>query len=154
MAKACDRVEWAFLRALMLKLGFAAQWVNRVMHCVSLVSFSVLINGVPSWNFTPSRGLQQGDSLSPYPFILCAEALSGLLSKAVDGGRLHGIRVAPTAPPISHLLFVNDSIIFTRANIDEVNTICEVLHTYEATLDQMVNLGKTTVSFSKGVKDD
>ncbi|XP_021737156.1 uncharacterized protein LOC110703671 [Chenopodium quinoa] len=154
MAKAYDRVEWSFLRAVMIKFGFAEQWVDRVIHCISTVSFSVLINGAPSGEFTPSRGLRQGDPLSPYLFILCAEALSGLLNRAVALGHLHGIRVAPLAPTISHLFFADDSIIFAKANLNEVDTIREVLHTYEIASGQMVNFGKTTVTFSKGVPVD
>lgn len=153
MAKTYDRVEWSFLRAVMVKMGFVELWINRVMHCVSSVSFSVLINGIPSGEIIPERGLRQRDPLSPYLFILCAEVLSGLLSKAVAHGSLHGIKVASSAPTISHLLFTDDSIIFLKANAEEVLTIKNILKVYELTSGQMVNFDKTTVSFSKGVHE-
>ncbi|XP_021761357.1 uncharacterized protein LOC110726197 [Chenopodium quinoa] len=140
MAKEYDRVEWDFLKAVMQKLGFAEFWIDRVMHCVSSVSFLVLMNGAPSGEFTPTRGLWQGDPLSPY--------------LEVARGALKGIKVASSAPPISHLLFADDSIIFSGANAEEVATIIQVLHTYESASGQLVNFDKTTVSFSKGVSED
>ena len=79
MAKAYDRVEWENLRRIMLKLGFHGDFVHRIMRCVSSVSFSIKINGNLSQPFRPSRGIRQGDPISPYLFLLCSEGLSCLL---------------------------------------------------------------------------
>ena len=66
MEKAYDRVHWGFLRRVLFKMGFHELWIKRVMKCVTSVKYSVLINGKPSAWFCPSRGLRQGDPLSPY----------------------------------------------------------------------------------------
>jgi len=79
MSKAYNRVEWGFLEAIMRRLRFVELWIELIMKCVSLVSYSMLVNGIPQDSFRPTRGIRQGDPLSPYLFLLCAEGLRSLL---------------------------------------------------------------------------
>ena len=94
MSKAYDRVEWGFLRKMLLTMGFDGRWVNLIMNCVTTVKYSFVINGQVRGNVSPSRGLRQGDPLSPYLFILVADAFSKMLLNAVREKRIHGAKAS------------------------------------------------------------
>ncbi|KAK3206654.1 hypothetical protein Dsin_020700 [Dipteronia sinensis] len=81
MSKAFDRVEWNFVGKMMLSLGFPASWVDLIYHYISSVSYSFMLNGEVHGNISPSGGLRQGDPMSPYIFIICAEGLSCMLKR-------------------------------------------------------------------------
>ncbi|CAL1353160.1 unnamed protein product [Linum trigynum] len=151
MAKAYDRVEWHFLRRVMEKLGFERHWINMIMECVSTVTYSVLVNGHQTRSITPSRGLRQGDPISPYLFLLCAEGLSSMIEKAEREGSWHGIKVSQRGPSVSHLLFADDCIFFARACHQESAKIKQILADYERESGQMINLGKSELTFSNNV---
>lgn len=105
MHKAYDRVEWSYLKSIMLKMGFDQRWVTFIMECVSSVDYKVRFNDVETDTIKPTRGLRQGDPLSPYLFLLVAEGLSSMLKGAEDRGEIEGVKVCRGAPVVSHLLF-------------------------------------------------
>ena len=152
VSKAYDRVEWGFLKGMMIKLGFPKVWVDRVMKCVSTPSFSIRINGKAYGNIMPSRGIRQGDPLSPYLFLICAKGFTSLLAKAELDGRLHGVAVYRNAPCITNLLFADDSLIFCQANNDEVQAVSNTLQLYADASSQCINLEKSSAYFNSNVK--
>ena len=142
MSKAYDRVKWKYLEGVMKRMGFQEKWIQLSMMCVKTVSYSVLINGEPKGRIIPTRGLRQGDPISPYLFLLCMERLSALLQKEVRMGRIMGVPVCKGAPKISHLFFTDDSIIFCRATLEEANRVSQVLKDYERESGQKLNKEK------------
>ena len=150
MMKAYDRVEWDYLKAIMLKLGFSDRWVASIMKVVTSVTFSVLFNGERTEVFKPSRGIRQGDPISPYLFLLAAEGLSCLLRSRGNSENLSGILVAPTAPPVNHLLFADDSLLFAKASTEGATSIKEVVEIYCQASGQRINFAKSSIHFSKG----
>ncbi|KAL8124336.1 hypothetical protein AgCh_012113 [Apium graveolens] len=101
----------------------------------------------------PTRGIRQGDPLSPYLFIICAEGLSSLISKYEAKQWIHGIKVCRKAPAISHMLFVDDSYFYCKANTTEASKVIELLNVYEKASGQKINRGKSSVFFSSNVLD-
>lgn len=121
------------------------------MTCISSVSFSIMINGHSKGNFSPSRGLRQGDPLSPYLFLLCSEGFTSLINSAENSNLLSGIIISKKAHPISHLLFADDSILFFNATTNNCHIILNILRDYELASGQSINLNKSAVLLSPNI---
>ncbi|CAB4316864.1 unnamed protein product [Prunus armeniaca] len=148
MAKAYGRVEWQFLEQMLRTMGFPIRFIQLIMGCVTTVSYSLLIQGRPFGRIIPSRGLRQGDPISPYLFLIVAEAFSALLQQAERDSRLHGVSIAPSAPSINHLFFADDSLLFCNAGTTEALELKRIFGVYELASGQKVNLGKSALCFS------
>lgn len=127
MSKAYNRVEWVYLENIMKKMGFDTKWVNLIMECISSVTYSVLINGEPTQTIHPSRGLRQGDPLSPYLFLLCFEGLHFLLQRAVKSRQIRGVSICKRGLRLTHLFFADDSLVFCKASLSECQRTSELL---------------------------
>lgn len=128
MSKAYDRVEWGFLESLMHCMGFNEVWIQRVMQCLSSVTYSVLVNGSLTTPFKPTRGLRLGDSLSPYLFLLVSEGLSRMFERAVERAEIQGYKMLKQCPTLTHMLFADDTLLFGKASIAEARKIIEVIN--------------------------
>ena len=117
--KAFDNVNWDCLLSIMSKMGFGQKWINWIRWCISIANFLILINGTPSDFFRSTRSLRQGNPLSPYLFLLVMEILSQLLFRAKSGGYIKGFKVGNSngvGRDLLHLLFVDDTLLFCKAN--------------------------------------
>ena len=121
------------------------------MACVSSVHFQILHDGKEIDPIIPQRGLRQGDPLSPYLFIICAEALSSLIKSREAAGHIHDCQIARGDLSISHLFFANNNFIFFRANEAKSYIIRHILLVYGEASEQRVNWNKSSISFSHNV---
>jgi hypothetical protein len=139
---------WNFLEGALLKLGFDNRWVSWIMKWVRSVKFSVLINGQSTETFTPTRGLRQGDPLSPYLFLFVAESLTKLIAKAIQDKNLQEFKICRTSPGISHLMFADDCLLFFRASKDQAIAINNVVASFERGPGQLLSAEKCSLLFS------
>ena len=91
--KAYDHIRWDFILQTLERMGFEPKWIRWINWCISTASLSVMFNGSPTGFFRSSRGLRQGDPLSPYLFVIGMEVLSCLLKRAVEGNFISGCRL-------------------------------------------------------------
>jgi hypothetical protein len=124
------------------------------MTCVSSVRYTVRFNGALLTPFAPSRGLRQGDPLSPYIFLLVADGLSVLLKHFEQLGQLEGIKVRRRAPSISHLLFADDSLLFFRANATQAHHVKDKLSIFERCTGQLLSPSKCSMLVREGRDDE
>ena len=119
------------------------------MACVTSMKYAVKFNGKLLEAVSPSRGLRQGDSLSPFLFLFVVDALSALINKAMGEDGLQGVKICRGAPVISHLLFTDDSLLFCHASEQQALLVKGVLNTYSTAARQLINPSKCSILFSE-----
>ncbi|KAA3489773.1 reverse transcriptase [Gossypium australe] len=154
MSKAYDRVEWDFIKEVMNKMGFASNWIELIIKCITSVSYTVIINGSRGRTFKPSRGLRQGDPLSAFLFLICSEGLSPLMRIAKKNGLIRGAKASRKGPEISHLLFFDDCMMFGEATEKRTRVLKDILKVYESCSRQCVNFGKSTIFYSTNTNEE
>ncbi|KAM3202838.1 putative mitochondrial protein like [Capsicum annuum] len=148
MSKAYDRVEWGFPQAMMVKMGFCMEWVNKVMNMVTTVTYQFIHGGKSFGNISPRRGLRQGDLISPYLFLPVTEGFLALLKKISFQGRIHGVKICTKAPSILQLFFTNDALYLFKAATKEAMTIRQCLEIYQAASSQQVDFQMSNIFFT------
>jgi hypothetical protein len=106
------------------------------------------------WTYLSEKGIRQGDPISPYLFLFCAEALSAILAKANGDGLLSGVPMSKEGPIISHLFFADDSLLFCKSNVAQWNHLSSILQNYKMASGQKMNTNKTGIFFSRNTTND
>jgi hypothetical protein len=148
LEKAYDHVNWDFLLHILQKCGFGEKWRNWIGFCISTVRYSVLVNGEPAGYFNSSRGIRQGDPLSPLLFVLVMEALSSMMVEAENRGLVAGFSIGPannSGLRVTHLLFADDTLIFCDAEEEQLRNLRCLFLCFEAASGLKINLSKSEI---------
>ncbi|KAL4296187.1 hypothetical protein GQ457_12G022690 [Hibiscus cannabinus] len=143
LTKAFDRLRWDFNEDTLVDARFPAALITLIMHCVTSSTLQVQWNGEYCNEFQPSRGIHQGDPLSPYLFNLTMERLSHLISLAVSQGSWAPFRLVRNGTPVSHLFFADDLILYAKATPASAVCINSILDLFGSCSGH--ELGLTTV---------
>ncbi|XP_072054489.1 secreted RxLR effector protein 78-like [Arachis hypogaea] len=140
--KAYDRLNWHFLEKCCLEYGMSEKTISIIMQCVSSVSFKILWNNEKLDMFKPNRGLRQGDPLSPYLFVIAMDKLSQLIEKTVIKEKWIPMKAGQRGPQISHVLFVDDLLLFAEATENQMKVALETLDKFGAASGFKINAEK------------
>jgi hypothetical protein len=147
LSKAFNKISWDYMREMLLAFGFDKLWVTWILNLTSSDFFSILINGVPSHPFSPSRGIRQGDPLSPFLFIIMAEGLSRYIHSTIANNLLTGLPLHGISPPISHSQFVDDTLLMGTPTACEANSLLSILQTFSEASGLDCNKDKSQIFF-------
>ncbi|KAJ0615163.1 putative RNA-directed DNA polymerase [Helianthus annuus] len=146
--KAYDTVDWKFLKSILLGFGFHQTMVHWIMLCVSTTTFSVCVNGEIHGYFKGSRGLRQGDPVSPYLFTLVMEILTAILQHSVRIDSSFKFHNRCERQQIINLCFADDLFIFSKGEIASARCIMKSLETFANMSGLFPSVQKSTVYFS------
>ena len=118
------------------------------MICVKNLSFNLMLNGTRISSFNTTRGIQQGDPISPFLFIILADTLSKMVSQASYEGLIKGIKITSGSPILTHLFFVNDALFFLEASQLNLIRLKWIINAYCVASRQIVNFQKSSLQFS------
>lgn len=139
--KAYDRVEWFYLMKVLKRIGFGERLIDMVFRLISNNWYTIIINGQPKGFFKSSRGLKQGDPLSPTLLILEIEIMLRALivfCKKENFDFWH----AHDRPKLNHIAFANDMIILCKIEVKTMQLVNETLNRYEYVSGKKVNKAK------------
>eukprot|EP00253_Pinus_taeda_P002612 PITA_02612 len=143
LSKAYDRLSWRYLRMVLEAFGFEQRWIEWVYNMISIPIFSILVNGIPMNTFNATRGIRQGDPISPFLFIMAAEGLGRIIKRELREKRIKGLKPWGNNLEITHQQFVDDIMLFGEVSIKEVRNIKRVLEIFMEASGMEVNKEKS-----------
>ncbi|KAL0004773.1 hypothetical protein SO802_012334 [Lithocarpus litseifolius] len=151
LEKAYDKIEWSFIRDMLIRANLPFDLIDIIMSCISTVSTSILFNGEALDPIFSFRGIRQGDPLSPYLFILCMEFLGQLIEEKSNAKLWQPVKASCSGPAFSHLFFADDLVLFAKADHTNCSAIRDVLDDFCSLSGQSVSDAKSRVYFSPNV---
>ncbi|XVE49681.1 hypothetical protein DITRI_Ditri01bG0100700 [Diplodiscus trichospermus] len=121
------------------------------MNCTQSNELLIKWNGSTAGSILPSRGIRQGEPLSPYLFVLCIEKLNHMIMDCIDAGEWKPIKVARNGPSLSHLFFAYDIVLFAVASLDQIKVIKQCLDGICSWSGQRVSFERSKIFFSANV---
>jgi len=141
--KAFDTVNWQFLLHVLQCFGFSpifCDWISTILHSTKI---SINFNGKVVGFFNCTRGVRQGDPLSPLLFRVAEEVLSRGLDALVFQGRLTQVNASRNLLLPSHCLYADDILVFCKGTIANVRQIMHLFKLYGQYSGQMINASKS-----------
>lgn len=148
MSKAFGRVSWNFLLNIIEQMGFPKIWLRYIGQCIQTMKYAINFNGNVSPYFTPNKGLRQACPLSPFLFILTQHAFSSAPKSCFIQNQQLGIKIAKNAPTLSHLMYADDCILFTKATTRDIVGLANTLNACARFSDQRINFQKSAILLS------
>jgi hypothetical protein len=134
---------------VLVQWGFHGKWIKWIMACVKSVKYTVQINDQLTEEFSPTRGLRQGDPLSPYLFLFVAKSLTAVIKRAGETMELQEFKINRGSPSITHLMFADDCLLFFQANPTQAAVIKSAITTFEEGSGQLLSANKCSILFSE-----
>eukprot|EP00253_Pinus_taeda_P028277 PITA_28277 len=143
LSKAYDRLSWRYLRAVLEAYEFEKRWIEWIFSMISTPIFSILVNGNPTRTFNASRGIREGDPISPFLFILPAEGLGRIIKREIRKKKIRGLKPRGKNLAITHQQFVDDIMLFGEVSIRDVRAIKEILDLFMEASGMEINKEKS-----------
>jgi hypothetical protein len=147
LSKAFDKLSWHYIRVVLTAFGFSTNWTDWIMNLITSAFFSILVNGTPSQPFSPSRGIRQGNPLSPFLFVIMAEGLGRYIKASIENGSLQGLPLHGLQPAASHSQFVDDTMLMNTPTVQEANKLSSILSDFSEATGTSFNLAKSQLFF-------
>jgi hypothetical protein len=145
VAKAFDTLDWSFLLKVLKAFGFNqvfCKWIHSILLSAKI---SISFNGRQHGFFSCSRGVRQGDPLSPLLFCLAEEVISRSITKLVREGSLKLINGSRNYNVPSHVLYADDIMLFCKGSASNIQALSSLFVRYGQSSGQFVNPQKSSI---------
>ncbi|XP_075074296.1 uncharacterized protein LOC142161947 [Nicotiana tabacum] len=138
--------SWSIIsKQVMKEIGFPDKFIKWIMECIKSISYTVLINGETTKPFEATKGLRQGDPISPFLFAIVMEYLS---RSFIEMGKDKLFQYHPRCKKlgITHLSFADDLLLFSRGDLTSISTLHQYFSQFSKASGLQANMGSNTIS--------